>query len=391
MRDFFKIFLVGIVLIIAPQVFAESYKVLIIPDNIVTENIAIDSYIYNDSAEFFANGIATILNDTDYINSPNVSETRALYKSNPSTLISAKNLTSRFKTTYNVDYVTLKKLAVKSNARYVLLLTTAVDSENYILRRTVWDFLNVAGATVVDPAYKISTYAVLVDTKDNITLWTDTYQKTISVCENRIITRGPSPQTEQLQKVKDYSRYLCPQIAQDVQAKVLPPELLAKESKQIYYDIGNIDNVFTKKYRHLKKEYDKVYAVAKTETGEFIDETKDKTQKKYNNTKSKIQQKKADMQAKREEKRQTKLEVKATPIIETTNDTNNISNKINLKQNSTKDAVYKTNLQKTNSQNIKPINYIDDSILDSLDINRTRKNTLYGDYDSDRPNLRDYN
>ena len=97
------------------------------------------------------------------------------------------------------------------------------------------------------------------------------------------------------------------------------------------------------------------------------------------------------MQAKREEKRQTKLEVKATPIIETTNDTNNISNKINLKQNSTKDAVYKTNLQKTNSQNIKPINYIDDSILDSLDINRTRKNTLYEDYDSDRPNLRDYN
>ena len=192
MRDFFKIFLVGIVLIIAPQVFAESYKVLIIPDNIVTENIAVDSYIYNDSAEFFANGIATILNDTDYINSPNVSETRALYKSNPSTLISAKNLTSRFKTTYNVDYVTLKKLAVKSNARYVLLLTTAVDSENYILRRTVWDFLNVAGATVVDPAYKISTYAVLVDTKDNITLWTDTYQKTISVCENRIITRGPN-------------------------------------------------------------------------------------------------------------------------------------------------------------------------------------------------------
>ena len=165
----------------APFVYAEEYKVLVIPDNIVTENEAVDAYIYNAASEFFANEVINILNQTDYITSPTVSEERKLLKSNPSYMIPARNLTNRFKTSYNIDYVQLKKIANKSQARYVLLLTSAIDSENYILRRTLWDFLNIPGATVVDPAYKICTYAALVDTQKNNVLWSNTFYKTISV------------------------------------------------------------------------------------------------------------------------------------------------------------------------------------------------------------------
>lgn len=39
---------------------------------------------------------------------------------------------------------------------------------------------------------------------------------------------------------------LCPEIAQNVQLRVLPPQVYDKESNQIYYDMGNFDNVFTK-------------------------------------------------------------------------------------------------------------------------------------------------
>ena len=200
MRDFFKTLLLGIALFTTQQVFAEGYKLVVIPDNVVTETVAIDSYIYNATSEFFADEITTILNTTDYISAPTVSETRSLLKEEPASMLAAKNLTNKFRTSYNVDFVTLKKLTTKTNARYALLLTSHIDAENYILRRTVWDFLNIPGATVIDPAYKISTYAILVDTENNSKLWADTFYKTISVCENRIITRGQSPQTEQLQK-----------------------------------------------------------------------------------------------------------------------------------------------------------------------------------------------
>ncbi|MCM1004309.1 MAG: hypothetical protein NC408_08220 [Candidatus Gastranaerophilales bacterium] len=370
MRDLLKLLVVGIVICFAPKVFAEDYKVLVVPDNIVTENAAIDSYIYNASAEFFADEVVSILNNTDYIKAPTVSETRNLLKNDSSSMLTAKNMTSRFKTSYNVDYVALKKLANKTNSRYVLLMTSYIDAENYILRRTPWDFLNIPGASVVDPAYKVSTYAVLVDTNNNQKLWSDTYYKTISVCENRIITRGTSPQTEQLSKIKDYSRYVCPQIAENVQKNVLPETVYAKESKQIYYDMGNIDNVFTKKYRHLGKEYDKVYAQRKADYEAFKEDTK-----------VKIEDKKAQIKQSREEKKlkqeQAKLEVKATPVYGS--GFNEIKNKVQNGASNVKNAVFKK----------EPVT--DTEVIDSIDFKRNKKNTLFGDYDNSRPELRDYN
>ena len=258
MRDLLKKILFGIALLLTPSAMAEDYSVLVIPDNIVTDNIAVDAFIYNASAEFFADDVINLLNSTDNIKAQTVSEVRELYKQDPSAMITAKNLTNKFRTSYNIDYSALKKLSNKTNTKYALLMTSYIDAENYILRRTPWDVLNIPGASVIDPAYKISTYAVLVDTEKNTKLWSDTYYKTISVCENRIITRGPSPQVEQLQKIKDYSKYVSPQIAQNVQQKVLPPEILANETTKIDYNIGNIDNVFTKKYRHIGKETNKI-------------------------------------------------------------------------------------------------------------------------------------
>lgn len=371
-RDLLKKVLVGIVLVLAPSAFAGDYKVLVIPDNIVTENISLDSYIYNASAEFFADEVINLLNNTDYITSPTVSETRNLYKQDSSAMISAKNLTDRFRTTYNIDYVTLKKLTNKANTRYALLMTSYIDSENYILRRTPWDFLNIPGASVVDPAYKISTYAVLVDTQNNKKLWADTYYKTISVCENRIITRGTSPQTEQLQKIKDYSRYVCPQIAQNVQQNVLPPEILTKESNLIDYDMGNIDNVFTKKYRHLGKEYNKVYAQRKADYDEFVADTK----VKVNDTKEKMKQ---SYEERKNRKTQSKLEVKATPVYDNESGVSGIANKVKTKTVELKNAIFKKN----NSE----LEYPE---LIQIEIKKKKKNNLYGEFSTDKPDLRDY-
>ncbi len=378
MRDLFKKILVGIALLITPSVFAEDYKVLVIPDNIVTENIAIDSFIYNASAEFFADEVINLLNGTVYINAPTVSEIRDSYKQDPSAMISAKSLTNKFRTSYNVDYVTLKKLANKSDSRYVLLMTSYIDAENYILRRTPWDVLNIPGASVVDPAYKISTYAVLVDTEKNVKLWSDTYYKTISVCENRIITRGASPQTEQLSKIKDYSRYVCPQIAQNVQQKVLPPEVFAQESNQIYYDMGNIDNVFTKKYRHLNKEYDKVYAQRKADVLEFTEDSKTK----FNEAKEKLKQSNAERKArKQQEELRSKLEVKATPVNEDDDSLfSDISDKIKEKATGLKNAIFK-----------KESNELEYPELIQIEINKKKKNNLYGEFQTNQPDLRDYN
>ena len=215
-----------------------------------------------------------------------------------------------------------------------------------------------------------------MDTSNNTKLWSDTFYKTISVCENRIITRGRSPQSEQLQKIKDYSRVLCPEIAQNVQLKILPPSVYEKESKQIYYDIGNIDNVFTKKYRHLGREYDKVYTQKKAEFEIFKEDTK----VKMDNTKNKIKQANEDRKLraleKKEAQTQSKLEVKATPVYDSR--VNEISNKTKPQADSVKNTV------------LKKEPFDNNQTFDAIDIKKGKKNNLYGDVQQSRPELRGY-
>ena len=389
MRDLFKILAAGIVILYAPFVIAqEQYRVIVLPDNIVTENAALDAYIYNAASEFFANEVVNILNKTDYIKAPTVSEERALLKSSPYLYNPAKALTNKFKTSYNIDHEQLKKVANKSQARYALLITSYLDSENYILRRTLWDFLNIPGATVVDPAYKICTYAALVDTQRNVVLWSNTFYKTISVVENRIITRGPSPQNEQLQKIRDYSRMLCPEIAQNVQQNILPPEVYEKETKQIYYDMGDFDNVFTKKYRRWHKEGGKDYNAAKTKVNNSIEDTKEK----YNQYQEERKQKAAEKAKEKElQKQLEQLEVKAEPVLESAPDTTSKSQEIiqsSEPQNTktTEKNIFNINLKKTETTELE-----DQSLYVPIDIRKTKKNNLYGEFDSSRPPLRDYN
>lgn len=338
---------------------AEKYTVLILPDNIVTESAAIDSYIYNQTSEFFANEIITLLNRTDYIKSPTVSDERVILKSSPSYMIPARELTNRYKTTYNIDYPKLKKIAQASKSRFVLMLTSSIDSENYVLRRTVWDFLNIAGASVIDPAYKISTYAVLVDTSNNSVLWSNTFYKTISVVESRILTKGPSPQTEQLQKIRDYSRMLCPEIAENVQLSVLSDAEYAKESYKIYYDMANFDNIFTKKYRRWYKEGKKDFDGLKSNTSNRVDKIKESNKKR---------------QEKRQEKQQAKKQVQA---------------EIKTQENTVKQGVKE--IKQDNPTNIiQPLDFEDQSLFDPVYIKKHKKNLLYKEYEPVRPVLRDY-
>lgn len=361
MREFIKVLTVGIMMLFL-QVQAESYKVLVLPDNIVTDTASVDAYIYNSTAEFFAEDIINILNMTDNISCPIVSDSRQLYTKDAGTRIMTQNLTTKFRTSYHTDYSTLRKVAKKSGARYVLMLTSTIDAENYILRRTFWDFLNVPGATVVDPAYKISTYAVLIDTYKNVKLWSDTYYKTISVCEHRIITRGPSPQTQQLEKIKDYSRQICPEIAQEVQAKILPYDVYQNESVKIKSDVGTWDNVFTKKYRHYKKG-------AKS-------------------CKHKLFDKKREEQADAEDS--VKLDVEAKPVQNAKSDVTetktNILN-INTKQKTQNTILNQEKKQTNDNKQIKNINYYESF---DFDIKKQKKNTLKQENEEKRPDLRDY-
>ena len=186
-------------------------------------------------------------------------------------------------------------------------------------------------------------------------------------------------------KIKDYSKYISPQIARSVQRNILPADLYTSETTQIDYDMGNIDNVFTKKYRHLKKEYDKVYAQKKQQANIFVEDKKQKFENyKQNRSEANAIKKEAELE---EIKKYEELKVKARPILDETveedeNLFNSISNKLKFgNSNANKNAVFQ---KKTVD-----LEYCE---LIRLEIEKKkRENKLIGDeYEVCKPYLRDY-
>lgn len=203
---------------------AEEYKILVLPDNIQFDST--NYLVYPDSSIIFASDTINDIKKNGRVEIVSMTEVRDALRKNPHLSILTKKALKEFKYNYNISFVDFKSIAQYFSTNKILVITSQTDIQNYILKRTLWDFLNIPGATVIDPAYKLSTYVALIDVDKELVIWQNTYYKTISAMENRIIAQNFAPATEQLEKVKFYSMYyLSPEISRIVQAKVLPPIL----------------------------------------------------------------------------------------------------------------------------------------------------------------------
>lgn len=228
MKKFFKLFLILLfVLLTAPICFAQdNNKVLILPDNLQFEST--NYLVYPDASVIFASDVINDLKIGGKVDIVSMREVRDAFRKSVKTQLLAKNILKEYKYNYNVSFVDLKTLTKTFSTNKVLLITSTTDVQNYVLRRTVWDFLNIAGATVIDPAYKLSTYVALVDVDKEEVLWQQTYHKSINSQENRIVAVNFAPATEQLEHIKFYSEnFLSPMIAGIIQSKLAPTTVTA--------------------------------------------------------------------------------------------------------------------------------------------------------------------
>lgn len=232
MKKFLNIFIFLILFFVGQIGFSEQYKVIVIPDNVFTQTV--DYVVYTDAAGLIATDVINYINSTDNFYAPTVGYVKKVLNSDTRTKIIAKQALKDFKTGYNIDFEAFKQLGRKFNTQYILLITSNIDNHNYMLRRTVWDFLNIPGATVVDPAYRISTETFLLDLKSSRIVCQYNYQKLLSSREGRIIANTFSPVPEQLEKIKNYSNgFLAPQIAQEVQTHIDTSIIIATRGKLI--------------------------------------------------------------------------------------------------------------------------------------------------------------
>lgn len=236
MNRLWKVFAVLLFVFLSAQTsYAEEYNVLVLPDTIQFERT--NYLVFPDSATVFASDTINEIKKDGRVQTVSMTEVRDTLRKKQRIANLTKKALKEFKYNYNIPFVDFKEIANCFSTDKVLIITSQTDTQNFILRRSFWDIINLPGEGVIDPAYKLSTYVALIDVSKEQVLWQKTYYKTIRACEGRMVTQNFAPTTEQLEKIKTYSTLLLtPEIARTVEAKILPPPILNPQN-------GNIVNV----------------------------------------------------------------------------------------------------------------------------------------------------
>ncbi len=127
---------------------------------------------------------------------------------------------------YNLDYQLLKKIARNIGVKKLVVVTMGIDIQRDFLKNTIWNMLNVAGQDVVNPTHRVSVYTALVDVNNENVLWESIYAKNIRNNKMKNLDTTISNNYEGMLRLKEYSKYISPDIAYNVKMKMLNPNFV---------------------------------------------------------------------------------------------------------------------------------------------------------------------
>ncbi len=186
---------------------------------------------------------------------------------------------------YNIEYPLLKKIARRIGVKKMVVITMGMDIQRDFLKNTMWNILNVSGMDVVNPTHRVSVYVSFVDVEKEVVLWESIYAKNIRNNKMKNLDTTISNNYEGMLRLKEYSKYISPDIAYNVKMKMLnpnyvePPTAITRENiKQYAKDKHNIG---------VKKELSEIER-KKWDTDKLRDDTKENIVDVTNTTKNGI-------------------------------------------------------------------------------------------------------
>ena len=148
---------------------------------------------------------------------------------------------------YNLEYPLLKKIANHIGVKKLVIVTMGMDVQRDFLKNTLWNVLNMPGQDVVNPTHRVSVYVAFVDVEKEKMLWESIYAKNIRNNKMKNLDTTISNNYEGMLRLKEYSKYISPDIAYNVKMKltnpnfVEPPTAITRQNlKQYAKDKHNI-------------------------------------------------------------------------------------------------------------------------------------------------------
>ena len=235
MKNILKIFLVVLGLFISQRVNAEvTFNVVVLPVDLF--KVCANYYCYPDVSNIIADDVIESFNKTGRINSPSLYYVRKTLNSNPTIKDTVNNVLTGFKNNKNLDFAALKTIGRTFNANSVLLISNDIPIEGAYARRNYWEMLVLSTNFGISYPYEMETKVVLVDTYNDLAMWSCVYKKKVSDQNNMFSAPNASDTYAKLEYLKMYSKdILAKSISQNIYLrffpKVVDPQPLVKDDK----------------------------------------------------------------------------------------------------------------------------------------------------------------
>ncbi len=210
---------------------AISFDVLVLPADILEtkENY----YSFDEVSEIISNDIINEFNNSKgKIKSPDIYSVRAQLNQNPQLKQQTQIALSKYKYSNSIDYNTFKALGNAFNCKSVLIVSSSALTNKNSLKRSVWEVLEISTAFDTTYPYRLETSVVLLDTVNNIVMWSNNYSTKLGANDNIFAAKNFAQANGEYEKIKLYSKsVVSPSASQNIMLRFFPKSIKPVETK----------------------------------------------------------------------------------------------------------------------------------------------------------------
>lgn len=212
---------------------AASFDVLVLPADLL--NVKENYYGFDEVSEIIANDIIDNFNSSNgKIKSPEPAQIKGKIYQDTNLKTTISNTLKKYKFNDKVDYQSLKEIGRQFSCDYVLLVSGNVITNKNSLKRSIWEILEISTAFDINYPYRLETSIVLIDTINDIVMWSNHYSIKIGGNDNTFEAKNYAQANEILNKIRVYSKkIIAKSTSQNIILRFYPQSLrtIKKEIK----------------------------------------------------------------------------------------------------------------------------------------------------------------
>lgn len=205
-----------IFLLFSGQTFAKSFNVLVLPVDIISmkENY----YAFEDVSEIISKDVISEFAKTTQIFSPDLYIVREKMFSNPNLKAMIATTLQKYKDSGTINYELMKKISKDFDCNSVLIISSYAMTSHNSMKRSLWDVLDFSSVYNVSYPYKLESSAVLLDTVNDMVMWSGAYSKKVGNNDDVFAAKNYTEANAYLENIKFYSKNI---VAKDVSQNII--------------------------------------------------------------------------------------------------------------------------------------------------------------------------